>query len=420
MKFASPRILSIILLSSTLGYLSAFTPAINHQLISSNSKAYKSSTDHRIPPLQVASTSPPSQRKSKTKYKIRTMFKQAKQMEKSGQWRSACLHFEKILKIDPYDSYTHLALGKLQSRREQSKHITSVNTIEGPLTTDAIANTKPYSRARAAFYNGVRRCPRSIHIWQAWAMHEESLNQTEYARYLFETALDMDTTNAYVCHGLGLLEQKAGNLEKAQDLWSRPLISKKGKATAALVCSLGSLMIAQGNFQQARELYMTNVDKITSEREVIEVYMAAAWLEEKYLKNLDRSEELLKLALAVNPDSSRAEVALARFLGRKVDSECIKKNENVQTDISPIQDMESRRNDAIREELKHAYERLLKKSNNGQRRKKSDIEDGRLFNAWAKLEVHEGNFDEARNILQKGMALFPDDHSVSIYGWIQI
>jgi hypothetical protein len=49
------------------------------------------------------------------------------------------------------------------------------------------------------------------------------------------------------------------------------------------------------------------------------VYLAAAWLEEKYFKKVDRAEELLNLVLEVSPGNSRALVALARLAGRRVD-----------------------------------------------------------------------------------------------------
>jgi hypothetical protein len=37
-----------------------------------------------------------------------------------------------------------------------------------------------------------------------------------------------------------------------------------------------------------------------------------------------------------------------------------------------------------------------------------------LFNAWAKLETKTGSLSEARDILKKGMLLYPKDHTVSL------
>ena len=368
------------------------------------------------------------------KYKVRTMFREAKEMERTGQWHQACKQLEKILDIDPYDSYSHLALARLQSRRERStsgEKRPSINNEKeavmktngnsdlkdsrGDINPAAIAQTKPNSEARQAFYTGTEKCPESIHIWQAWALHEDSLGNISFARSLFQRALKIDDTNPYVCHGYGLLEHQCGNFDAAIELWQRPLKSRqKGKTTAALVCSLGKLMVAKGQLVEARKLYIENVLLIDSQREATEVYMAAAWLEEKHFKNFSRAEELLNLALKVSPGNSRATIALAKLAGRKIDAQRLKvgKNNINAEKKSSKQDVERRRNDAVKTRLQEACRSLV----NGKREEKiikSDVKDGRLFNAWAKLEVKDNCFEAARSILRQGMELFPYDHAVS-------
>lgn len=368
------------------------------------------------------------------KYKVRTMFRQAKEMERTGQWHQACKHLERILEIDPYDSYSHLALARLKSRRERSTSGEKRPSIDnekeavikkngnsdlkesrGDINPAAIAQTKPISEARQYFYTGTEKCPKSIHIWQAWALHEDSLGNISFARTLFQRALEIDDSNPYVCHGYGLLEHQCGNFDAAIELWQRPLKSRqKGKTTAALVCSLGKLMVAKGQLLEARKLYMENVLLIDSQREATEVYLAAAWLEEKHFKNFSRAEELLNLALRVSPGNSRATVALAKLAGRKVDAQRLKvdrSNINAEKKSSK-QDVERRRNDAVKTRLQEACRGLV----NGKREEKimkSDVKDGRLFNAWAKLEVKDKCFEAARSILRQGMELFPYDQSVS-------
>jgi len=43
---------------------------------------------------------------------------------------------------------------------------------------------------------------------------------------------------------------------------------------------------------------------------------------------------------------------------------------------------------------------------------KSRVKDGRLFNAWASLEVKAGRLNKARNILGQGMKQYPNDQSL--------
>ena len=43
----------------------------------------------------------------------------------------------------------------------------------------------------------------------------------------------------------------------------------------------------------------------------------------------------------------------------------------------------------------------------------SDPHDGRLYNAWANMELRSRRFSAARKILKKGREMYPRDHSVS-------
>ena len=52
------------------------------------------------------------------------------------------------------------------------------------------------------------------------------------------------------------------------------------------------MYVEEGRLHEARDLYMTNVLRLSSEREISEVYLAAAWLEEKQFKQMERAEEL--------------------------------------------------------------------------------------------------------------------------------
>ncbi len=411
-------------------------------------KTYAKQQHHHHQQQQQQGRRKPYKKKISKKQLIRAMFRQAKEMERTGKWREACDKLEHILEIEPRDSYSYLALARLQSRREKSipgqnrnrsQSSQSQSQVNGEhsstridddqsnfeITPTYISETQPFSKARQVFYEGTENCPRSIHIWQAWALHEQSQGNISYAKSLFEKALEIDESNPYVCHGYGLLEHQCGNYDKALELWQSPIQSRqKGKTTAALVCSIGKLMVAKGQSTQARDLYMQNVLHIDSEREKSEVYLAAAWLEEKHFKQMDRAEELLQLALRVSPGNSRAMVALARLEGRRVDLERSKigPNSNSFKTTSKgrkqhTKDTPFKRDIAIKNKLKDACKEISKNSRH-KSSKKSEVKDGRLFNAWAKLEVKDGHYVKARDILQKGIEEFPEDHSVRSFWFI--
>ena len=387
------------------------------------------SSDQMMPSRKAKRVTPKKQ-------KVKTMFRQAKEMERTGQWRQACDHLQKILEIDPYDSHSYLALARLQSRRERStstdcssgdggeRSMVKNHNNFGDMTSQVdplmIIRNERHSDARKVFFDGTKKCPGSIHLWQAWALHEQSLGNIVYARSLFQRALKIDSTNSYVCHGLGLLEERCGNFDKAIDCWRRPIRSKKGKSTAALVCSLGKLLVSKGKIHETRILYKNQVSKIASEREASEVYFAAAWLEEKHFRNITGAEELLNLSLQVSPGNSRALVALARLEGRKVALETQKKSQIVSRreetgNNVDNQDTLRRKNEVVKRRLVDACTKLVdERIKLGKSEElKSDVTDGRLFNAWADLEVKEKNFEKARNVLQTGRSLFPHDFSVS-------
>jgi lipopolysaccharide biosynthesis regulator YciM len=106
-------------------------------------------------------------------------------------------------------------------------------------------------------------------------------------------------------------------------------------------------------------------------------------LEEKYIRNINRAEELIKLAIVASPGESRAHVALTRLEGRR--------GQSSQASVRRLA------NACMSMEHKHAAEPT----------------DGRLYNAWAHLEVTSRRLLVARKILHKGMEKFPNDQSVS-------
>ena len=374
------------------------------------------------------------------KLRIRTMFRQAKSFERTGQWAEACVILQKILRIDPFDAHSHLAYARIQSRRENRINERHTTTLKGDISLEKPigridsktilmvdlnserCNNSETSQARQAFINGTQHCPNSVHLWQAWAMHEEGWGNVDYARGLYQKALNLDPFNPYVCHAYGLMEQRSGNIEYAEQLLRTPIQSSANSScTAALVCSLGELLINQKRYHDARIVYLDNVQRVSSERQISEVYLAAAWLEEKQFHDFTRAEELLQIALSKSPENSRAQVALARLEGRKIEG---RKNQGMfnNNTNSTMKNEESfnggvaiTRNCAIRNRLKNicaSIERKHLDQNNITTSSISEVKDGRIFNTWANLEIKCGNYTAARDILAKAMRIFPRDHSI--------
>lgn len=347
------------------------------------------------------------QKNSGKKFKIKAMFQQAKGLERKGQWNLACQKLEQILEWDPHDAHSHLALARLQARREANTYLANKggnsNTIEAPQlesthpqSTVSACTGSTTTAAQQAFQRGTDLCPNSVHLWQAWAVYEEqNRNNIELATELYERAMQIDSHNPYVCHAYGLmLKNKCQQPAQAQVLWERALTQT---STAALVCSVGELLIAQKLYDRARDLYTTHLPKLSSPKDKTEVYLASAWLEERYCQNYGRAHQLLQMALEFCPSSSLAHVALARLEGRGATNKDSKR--------ATVRRLASAcMMDAIE---------ATRKPNDERNQTKRRPQDGRVFNAWAHLEVQDRKYEKARKILAHGIARYPKDPMVS-------
>jgi tetratricopeptide (TPR) repeat protein len=319
------------------------------------------------------------------------MFRTGKTMERQGRWVEASTMFEKILEKAPRDAHSHLALARLEARREPKFRIKGPKEACEEGSTTAVNAVGVPSKAQAAFVTGTAACPESVHLWQAWAVYEESRGNFFRARELFREALTLEPYNSHVCHAYGLMEKRLGNETKATELFQRALTKN---STAALVCSLGEILIVTGEFKNARDLYARNLLRLRTEKDRIEVYLASAWLEERYFQSNKRAKELLQFALLLSPGSSLANVALARLEGR------IQRRSN-KNDLSG--------NKATAKRLANACNEIEKGN-----QRPSDPTDGRVFNALASLKVKSRRYTVAREVLKRGMELYPLDHAVSI------
>ncbi|KAL7465575.1 hypothetical protein ACHAXS_005966 [Conticribra weissflogii] len=330
------------------------------------------------------------------KRKVRHLYSKAREMERRGLWKESCEILEYIvLDLEPTDAHSYLALARLESRRErgQSRRLSQGggDGSDGGKDIDEEKSNESGeerrgSRARKIFETGTHHCPESVHLWHAWAMHEQSLGNLEEARGLLEKALELDPCNGYVCHAYGMMEMQSGNLEHAKELWKQGITSRP---SAALVCSLGQLYVSTGDPQSARVLYSNNFSLLPNERERIEVYLAAASLEESEFNNVAKASELLKLALNDGKtQDSRPYVALAR-LG----SESGSVDDNI-----------------VRKRLKEICTKQVERVLQGDAA--FPVKDGRLFNAWAKLESKSGRLKKAKDVLRQGMQLYPEDHTL--------
>ena len=394
---------------------------------------------------------------------IKYMFNDAKKLERQGRWGEAMDTLHKILKKDPNDAYSHLALARLEARRESSSPPSPQHHHHQQQQQEE--EQHQLTRAQRAFEKGTDACPKSVHLWQSWALYEyQSRHNIDRARELFEEALAIEPHNPYVCHAYSLMEKKNAQQQQQQnrrrsnhqhyEQHQQDVVDTDGTdramellrrglqnttcSTAAIVCSLGEALIEKGQIDEARELYQNELPRMEGEKDTVEVYLAAAWLEERHFHEWDTAHTLLERALSVAPSSSLASVALARLEGRMMQHErhrnTASKNGNVQqqqTASARAYKQHAARRDAANKatidrltQSCDAVERTIQNrlaSDHTGKRKSGNLSsttdystntDGRVFNALASVEIKQGRLDAARDVLRRGMVLFPSDHNL--------
>jgi tetratricopeptide (TPR) repeat protein len=321
-----------------------------------------------------------------------------------------------VHQLDPYDAHSYLALAKLLSREETTTTMQQTQQTYNN-ATPTTSTTTTTTTARHLFRRGTHNCPTSIHLWHGWAMHERYIGNITGAIALLDKAFSIDPTNGYVCHAYGLLEMEllrfhsaattAANattnatfnnnnnnndieynqrIKRVEQLWS---IGLQHEPSAALACSLGQLYEKTNRPELAKHIYITTLPRLQLEHERVEVCLAVSSLMENVYNNIQEASVLLMKAFddghggvrAVS--DSRVYVALARLglsTGLVEDTVVIQRLRDICTIKSSII---------------------------------SPVMDGRLFNAWAKLESRSNNnLVEARRVLQLGLTTYPKDHTL--------
>lgn len=318
--------------------------------------------------------------------KIRQLFGRAKRLVRKSHYEDATRVLRYILSLNSADGHSYVALAKIYAKRSLAdRHDGGENGSGGG---------KNNNMARETFAEGVQACGSdNVHLLQAWAVYETNVGNVTGARALLERAREVDEFNPYVCHAYGLLEMRAGNVERAQFLWYTAI---HRTPTAALACSLGHLELnSNHNPNDARHVYAYSLDRVSLGRERTEILLAWATLEER-IDNDGRAVRLIELAIRDDPGDGRAHIALARLEGRrngkkgrrngrKGKENCVGENVGIVKGV-------------LAEASKTVDPTLVK--------------DGRIFNVWASLEANEGNFGKARKILEEALESFPNDHTI--------
>lgn len=331
----------------------------------------------------------PQQVSGKVRRQVRSLFERAKEEERAGSIEETRRLLRQCLVLDRRDAHSWLALARLEARcgGVSLKPNSSPSSPASPLTgatvnaggrlggeSDSSQVSKQNSGAELArrlFEEGVKECPTSVHLLQAWAVLEHRCGDREAARKLFARGLKLEPDNPYVCQAWGLLEQRGGNTEAARDLFSRSVNLRPHPE----VCAAWAVLEArEGNVKRARELFQCGLQACKSAESPSAAAIYRSWAEiEERVGDLSGARELLSKAISSQPRVAEAYVALSR--------------------------LEARRGYSTRAlELMQTAAGLSKKP------------PAVVFNAWAQIEwTLCGRVEAAREILERGHNLHPND-----------
>lgn len=299
---------------------------------------------------------------------MRETFERARLEERNGKIAIARSLYRHCLTLDRRDAHSWLALARLEARAGGVNLRVGMNAKEVAERDSPADGTQ---EAKRLFQEGLRECPDSVHLLQAWAVLEHRCGDRDAARRLFRKGAELEPGNPYVCHAWALLEQRDGNTEQARELFRKTLQVRAHPE----VCGAWAVLEArEGNVKQARSLFEKGLKNCRSSEGSSAASLLRNWAEmEERIGDLPRARELLSKAITSQPHFTEPYVALAK--------------------------LEVRRSCTTR-----ALELIATAAGLSAR------PPAAVFNAWAHIErSSRGRVNEARSILKRGHELHPRD-----------
>lgn len=189
--------------------------------------------------------------------------------ERSGNLDRARQLFERGILADPTYICSWQAWGLLEQRAgnldsaralfERGTHADSIDPVCWQAWACLEAENGNVVEARRLFAEGAQRVPsneRAAPLYLQWGRSEEQNGDPDFARELFQTALDRThekhSDKAIILHSWAGLERRAGNIKKSRELFSRVLELNRRDFRA--LYAWGMLELAERDYGTAHKL----------------------------------------------------------------------------------------------------------------------------------------------------------------------
>jgi len=320
---------------------------------------------------------------SELKRQVRYWYSLARTAESEGDLSAAEALYRKCIDLDEKDGHSWLALAQMHSRRDPGE-------------------------ARKAFAAALLKCPRNVHLLQAFGVFEHRMGNLDSARKLFHDALAIEPANPYVCQAWGLLEQRNGETDVARDIYRK---CTERRPQSEVCAAWATLEFGDGNARKARELFKLGLRSVKRGLKSRVSYLNS-WAEaEERSGNLAQARSLLGEALQGLP-TAETRIKLAKLEARAgslmkgldlmkgVDSEAESLSANAYNGWAFLE-MQAANTGRTRELLKEGNAKFPM--------------DGALLQTWGTLEEKCCEYETARELYSKSVEVRPT--AVALVAW---
>jgi len=320
---------------------------------------------------------------SELKRQVRYWYSLARTAENEGDLAAAEALYRKCVDLDEKDGHSWLALAQLHSRRDPEE-------------------------ARKAFAAALLKCPRNVHLLQAFGVFEHRMGNLDSARHLFHDALVIEPANPYVCQAWGLLEQRNGETDVARDIYRK---CTERRPQSEVCAAWATLEFGDGDARKARELFKLGLRSVKRGLKGRVAYLNS-WAEaEERSGNLAQARSLLWEALHGFP-TAETRIKLAKLEARAgsllkgldlmkgVDSEAEQLSANAYNGWAFLE-MQAANTGRTRELLKEGNAKFPM--------------DGALLQTWGTLEEKCCEYETARELYSKSVEVRPT--AVALVAW---
>jgi tetratricopeptide (TPR) repeat protein len=227
-----------------------------------------------------------------------------------------------------------------------------------------------FDKAISAYQKAITIEPNNYKPYRALGAHYNNVAQYHEAIKYFENAVRLLPNDGLSYYGLAFAQTKIGDLEQGFINIQRAV--KLDSQAVDYICLLGEYYSKKGDFNRANEIFEDALKYAKKDEEFSKIYLAEG-INARYMKQTDRSIEILKKAIRLNPKFVGNIIELSNtYLANKMYTEALKLHENAILEYT------------------------------------SNIDLAIIYNSWGYILANKGDIDGAISKFEKALKIEPN------------